>query len=253
MIDNYITGSSGFIGSRLKEKLSAEETRIVGHEYIAGFYAEPCRRFFFLSAYGNMSHQSDVGKMIKANIADVSYVVNQCKTESFVYLSSSSVNLPVLTPYARTKRAAEEMLQATDLPYCIIRPFSVTGVSEQKQHLIPKLIHSCMTGEQMDLVLEPTHDYVDVDDVTNGILALADRKAKGVFEFGSGICYSNGEVLNLVEEITGKKANVTIVKTLRDYDDPNWVCKDFTARHWGWKPVKTLSDSIKEMVEAYGQ
>lgn len=165
--------------------------------------------------------------------------------KSFVYISSSSVHLKIQTPYSRMKKAAEEIVQATRSA-CIIRPYSITGVGEQREHLIPTLIRSCLYGEAVDFVTWPHHDYIDVEDVVEAILNLSPHP--GIYEVGSGRGYSNQQVLEIVEHTTGKKANVSVVDGLRPYDTVDWLCRDISARKFGWKPRKTLVDSIQEMV-----
>lgn len=100
----------------------------------------------------------------------------------------------------------------------------------------------------MDFVPEPCHDYVDVEDVADGLIYLAENKMTGIHELGSVVATSNEQVLEMVEAATGKKANVRVVKQLRDYDTKDWYCREPV---FGWKPKKTLSQSIQEMVEAY--
>jgi len=101
-----------------------------------------------------------------------------------------------------------------------------------------------MTGEEVNFVPNPTHDYIDVEDVVSGILNLQGRK--GIYELGTGITYTNQHVLNLVENIVGAKANIKVVNYLRDYDIKDWRCKNFYAQEYGWKPKKTLEQSIQE-------
>lgn len=253
MIDQFATGLGGFIGKRLLGKLPGFTVGIP-HNKIADFnFEDEPRRFFFLSAYGNMASHKCQKEIMQANVVDLWHVLKRIPPaiESFVYVSSSSVNLPVQTTYSRTKRAGEEMVQAMPIPGCIVRPFSVVGKGEQSTHLIPTLIRSCLEGTSTYFVPDATHDYVDVSDVVDGLIRLADERAVGVFEFGRGTAVTNREVLELVEKVTGKKANVQVVDELRAYDSQEWVCKDFTAWQYGWEPKKSLETSIREMVEDY--
>lgn len=252
----YVTGASGFIGKHLTSKLDSPIA--IPHQEIKTTSLEQYNNFYFLSAYGNMAQHTEDGKIFKANIEDLLHVVRETDftdINSFVFISTSSVNLPVQTMYSRTKRAAEEILLSLSekyhAPILIIRPLSVTGVGEQKEHLIPTLIRSCIDGEEMDFVPEPTHDFVDVEDLVNGILFLRDRNAKGIFELGTGEQYTNERVKEIVELTTGEKANIRKVRSLRNYDTTNWVSRNNRARNMGWMPKKTLEESIEEMVEAY--
>jgi len=255
---DYITGSHGFLGTHLLQALEGTEVTAIPHAKIKTIKLKPFESFFFLSAYGNMYSHKDNEKIIQANILDLISIVLQVdggKFNSFVYMSTSSVKLPKQTMYSRTKKASEEVLlsfaEKYHKPFCIIRPFSVTGVGEQSEHLIPTLIRSCFEGEQVNLVPSPVHDFIDVDDVAAGIINLSQHRARGIFELGSGKKHTNRQVLELVEEATGKKANVNIVGQMRLYDTDNWVSSNFRARSYGWLPKKTLEQSIREQVEAY--
>jgi len=254
----YETGANGFIGRNLLAKLKGVTT--IPHEQILSTELKPFDYFYFLSAYGNMSHHTEDEKIVQANITDVAHTVGQLADKAvkcFVFMSSSSVKLPHQTTYSRTKKAAEEILLAHmekhNTPICIVRPFSVTGVGEQENHLIPTLIRSCVDGEHMDFVSTPSHDFIDVDDVTNGLINLAENGARGIYELGLGQKHTNDEVRKIVEDVTGKRANLTEVPHLRDYDTKHWVSTNFRSRRFGWKPEKTLRDSIEEMVEAYAK
>lgn len=251
---NYETGARGFIGSRLLEKLDArkEETIDIPHEQIINFDYVDCSRFFFLSAYGNLSGQDDRGEIIRSNLVSPGHVISAIMQDEFacdlfLFASSSSVMLPVQTLYSRAKRAAEEMILASGIPACIVRPYSCTGVGEQKQHLIPTLIRSCFEGEHMNLCRKPVHDFIDVDDVVTQILEASEEKRTGIIELGSGVGYTNESVALMVQAECGKEANITVVEETRPYDSTDWICRN----PYGTRPDKFLIQSIREMVAAY--
>jgi len=255
---DYVTGSSGFLGSHLLKALEGREVTTIPHAKIKTIKLKPFDNFFFLSAYGNMYSHKDDKKIIQANVSDLIKIVLQVDGKpfnSFVYISTSSVKLPKQTMYSRTKKASEEILlsfaEKYHKPFCIIRPYSITGVGEQIEHLIPTLIRSCFEGEQVNFVPHPVHDFLDVEDVVAGIVNLSSHHARGIFELGSGKKHTNRQVLEMVEKATGKKANINTVGQLRLYDTDNWVSSNFRARSYGWLPKKTLEQSIAEQVEAY--
>ena len=193
-----------------------------------------------------MVHHTDYREMVRANVENVIYISSQSKGW-FCYMSSSSVNLQVQTPYSRTKRAAEEILQALpELKSCIVRPYSVTGVGEQKEHLIPTLIRSCIEGEEMPFDPYPVHDFIDVEDVVDALVEFGEHGHTGIFELGNGIPYTNQAVKEIVEEVTGKKAVVRDCGRIRKYDSSAWYCQKPSI-----KGKKTLIQSIQEMVSAY--
>lgn len=251
----YITGANSFIGRYLVSRL--DSIVAIPHQDIDKTHFSDAERVFFLSTYGNMFWHNEDEKIIKANVSDLISVLNWIdwkKIKSFVYFSTSSVKLKRQTMYSRTKRASEEILlsfmEKYNAPIIIARPMSVTGFGEQEQHLIPTLIRSCLTGEEMDFVPEPRHDYINVEDLVDGIMTLSDKGVRGIFEFGTGKSYSNQEVKDIVEKITSKKANTHLVKSLRDYDDIEWVSDNFKVRGYGWLPHVSLEESIRRMVDA---
>jgi nucleoside-diphosphate-sugar epimerase len=253
---DILTGSSGFLGSTLKKSLP--KVVCIPHEQIRSSRIESFNNFYFLSTYGNMSWHTEDEKIIKANLLDLIHVLGQIKWEeihSFVYVSSSSVKRKVQTMYSRMKKAAEEVLlsyaEKYNAPIAIVRPLSITGIGDQKEHLIPTLIRSALEESSMPFVSDAYHDYIDVEDVVSGILALSEHRARGVFELGTGISRSNREVREVVEKLVGKEVNTQEVTNMRSYDSSEWVCSNFKARQYGWEPKKPFEQTIKEMVTSY--
>jgi nucleoside-diphosphate-sugar epimerase len=246
----YGTGLSGFIGSHLAKKIDVVH---IPHDKIASVKLKPFDYFYFLSSYGNLSSHTDEGMIYKANVEDLMVILNKIKNidfKCFFFMSTSSIMLKRQTTYSRMKRVAEEILLAFmerhDLPVCIGQPFSVTGVGEQSEHLIPTLLKATKTGETVNFVPHPVHDWIVVDDVVDGIISLSEHKARGIFQLGTGIKTTNQQVLNMVEEITGKKVKINVVSSMREYDNLEWASYNFKARQYGWLPKKTLYQSIKE-------
>ena len=244
-----VTGASGFIGRHLVKRLDESVTRTIPHGSIMDCASVPGSATFFLSGYGNLHSHTDAAEMIAANVVQPLRLLS-VSTGKFVYVSTSSVTLPVQTPYSASKRAAEVALEAVGGERVVIaRPYSVTGVGEQDCHLIPKLIRSCLDGELVSLCREPVHDFVDVEDFVAGLVRLADSGERGVFEFGSRTGTSNLDVLRLVKDVTGKRANIAMISHAREYDCDDWFCRsDKAERVLGWRAVKPLRESIAEMV-----
>jgi nucleoside-diphosphate-sugar epimerase len=255
MRKTYITGANGFIGSHLARRIDYRTT-IPHRDLDSWMTSDVYDRFFFCSGYGNMADHTEVMAIWKANVLDLLFVLDRSpkRFNSFVYISTSSVKRPKQTTYSRSKKAGEEVclsyMERFNLPITIVRPLSVTGVGEQKDHLIPKLIDSCLNGTKMDFVPHPRHDFIDIEDFIDGVILLSDMHARGTFEVGRGVSYSNLDVLNIVEKVTGKKANVHIVSSMRAYDtkEDDWVCTNKKLFDMGWSPKKSLELSITEMV-----
>jgi nucleoside-diphosphate-sugar epimerase len=218
-----------------------------------GYVPSKAEVIFDLAAYGNMAgHRGDPGEIYSANLMRViDSVGNLSENQKFLYVSTSSVMLPIKTPYSLSKKAAEEYLKHSGKRIAIARPFSITGVGDQEDHLIPTLIRSCLYNLEMPFVEEPVHDFLDVNDFVDALLTIREKAqfAGEVYEIGSGQQHTNQEVRERVEFYTGSKANVKIVDSMRKYDSKVWVSNNERISTLGWSPSRTLSDSIEEMVK----
>lgn len=253
-----IDGSRGFIGEHLVARLGEGNVTRVPRGDI--HVVESGDHYFQLAAYGNLAHQEDAPEIYNANVTRLVRLLEANQTidyKSFIVMSSLAVKLDANTHYINSKRAAEGVakLYAVDKPVVIVRPASITGVGEQKEHLIPRLIDSCVNGTEMPFVPDPVHDYLDVEDFVDALMRVASvaQTHKGeIFPIGSGIPYSNDAVRLFVEAATGRKANIRPVESMRSYDTKHWKADTLKMQELGWEPTKTLRESIGEMVENYG-
>ena len=229
----------GFVGNKL---LSLSQGQYIPRDW-TGLFGD----VIYTAAYGNYYDQKDLYKTYRVNVLEVIKLLKS--SESFIYISTSSVLLPIQTPYSHSKKVMEEILKEVDIPACAIRPSSITGVGEQERHLIQTLIKSCLEGELIPFVTEPSHDFIDINDFCDGVLYISNNinKFKGKsLNLSSGKNYKNKEVLSMVEEITGSKANIKLVDSMRKYDTDEWIVKpdlEFSS--------KPLYLSIQEMVNEY--
>ena len=242
---------SGFCGNHLAARFNSEQIERLGRD---GKIPKGLDIVFDLAAYGNMAgHQGKPQEIYKANLMRVIDEMDYLGNAKYIYISTSSVILPVQTPYSASKKAAEEFLKIQDKRIAIVRPFTIVGIGDQKEHLIPKLIDSCLSGIEIPFVPEPVHDFLDVEDFVDALLVIKDRAQFNgeIYEVGSGKQISNDEVRLLIEQETGGKANINIVERMRAYDTKIWQANLERISTLGWKPKKDLRQSIKEMVNNY--
>lgn len=241
-----ISGSSGFIGKHLSARFQEPYKLDRTGEIPLGIDV-----VFDLAAFGNMAGHSGIGRIYRANLMRVIEENEWIDNEKWIFVSTSSVMLPKQTPYSLSKRAAEEFLQSTGKRVAIVRPFTIVGVGEQKDHLIPKLIDSCLNGTEMPFVREPVHDFLDVEDFVNALLVIKDKAqfTGEIYEVGSGQQISNDNVRQAVEVVTGKKANIKVVENMRPYDTKDWKANLERISTLGWKAKKNLMQTIEEIVK----
>ncbi len=257
-----VSGSHGFIGEHLVSRLGEEHVTRLSRQ---GFSRYDVDGVFDLAAFGNSSGhtEKDVTEIYTANLLRVvelsrHLLTKESQSKFLIYISTSSVTLPHQTYYSASKKATEEFLQIyareNNYPVAIVRPYSVTGPGEQAEHLIPKLIHSCMTGEEMPFVGEPVHDFIDVRDFVDALLVIRgdmETSRGDMFSIGRGVQYTNEQVKDIVESVTGKPANLKRIDSMRSYDVNNWVADTYRIKELGWRPKYTLGQSITDMVNEY--
>lgn len=262
-----ITGS-GFISKHLQERFKKDniEFLVIRHEEFWDYdslekkiIAYNPMLIFHTSAFGNLVTQQDENEIIQANVIHLFLLLQATKTipyKAFINFSSSSTLQPYETLYSATKGSGERICKAFATKYekniITVLPYTVVGVGEAKEHLIPTLIRSCLTGEKMNFIGTPVHDFISVNDFIDALKLIVNHyHLKGNVEIGSGISTSNEEVLKLVEEVTGKKANITRVSSMRSYDNNSWKANTAIISSLGWVQKENLKKVIEDMVDEY--
>lgn len=145
--------------------------------------------------------------------------------QQFVQISTSSVygenavgdettpTRPV-SPYGVTKLAAEELVKtynrSKDLPYNILRYFSVYGPGQRPDMAYYKLINSALTGEQITIFGDghQTRTNTFVEDCAKATINAATRAGDGeIYNISGLVSHSLLEAISIIEIATGKAIN----------------------------------------------
>lgn len=267
----FITGSSGFIGKNLVEFFSSSNIPIF--EYKRGDNIETNLRYFKPTAIINCAAEIyNAEKMIDSNIILTSQILDYIKDYSpdtkLVQIGSSAEYGPVDHPTSETDRINPvDMYQATkgsatllcqgyakqfDLNVSIARPYSVYGKYEKPHRLFPRLWKAFKLNEPMTLY-QGYHDFIYIDDFVRGINIILNTKTNGdIINFGSGVQYSNTEVLETFESITkNSNAPVKFMDTMaKKFESEIWKCNpmyaDITYR---FKTLHSLEDGIERFLK----
>lgn len=176
-----------------------------------------------------------------------------------------------INPYGTSKLMLEMVLKdyakAYDLKYVILRYFNASGCSADgligedhtpESHLIP-LILKAIKGERSAITVFGTdydtpdgtcvRDYIHIEDLAEAhYLAyqyLANGGVSEVFNLGTGQGYSVKQVIEVAEQVSGKK--VPVVYGERRPGDPPVLVANATKANTvlGWKP---LYNDLNEIV-----
>ncbi len=155
---------------------------------------------------------------------------------------------------ALASRLVRFYAQDRGLEAVIVRPFSVYGPWESPRRFIPTLLRSALTGEPVRLTPPGyRHDFIFVDDVVEGCLRVAKAwiRPGEAFNLGTGVQWTNEDVVRLAEEVTARPIFV-----IPDSYPPGpadtvcWVADiQKAARRLSWSPRWTLRAGLVRTLE----
>ena len=187
----------------------------------------------------------------------------------FVYLASSteygskmepmqeSDQLQPMTFFGATRAAAtlicQQFAKANNRPVVILRGFSIYGYWDSPTRLIPTAIMAALNNQELLLTTSGyRRDYLFVDDLVEACLvALKAKDIDGeIINIASGQQTANEEVIDLIQELTGKKMEVRAgVYPARVHDRTFWVADITKARKLlGWKARHTLKEGLEKTI-----
>lgn len=201
-----------------------------------------------------------------------------------IILSSSAgiygnpVNLPIseddpknpLNPYGETKYIMERMLGDYDDAYGIksisLRYFNAAGAAldgslgeahPEESHLIPNLITKALKGEEISIFGDNyntddgtcVRDYVHVLDLADAHALAMGKLLSGsqsnVYNLALGRGYSNKQVIDMVEKVSGLKVNVKYIERRSGDADALYASNEKITKDLGWRPKYDLEKIVE--------
>lgn len=274
-----VTGSSGFIGSALVNKLQNsgyEVTKISsknGDITLAKTFSS-----YDLSGYKHVYHLAartyvpdswkSPSEFNRTNVLGTSNVLDLCQkfnvrmTYVSAYVYGIPDRLPVKesdpvnpnNPYALSKFLAEKLCEFYanyyDLDITVIRPFNVYGPGQRSHFLIPAVITQLEHDRIEVQDTKAKRDYIYIDDV---VLALCkSMKAPSgfnIYNIGSGHSLSVSDVINNILESAGKNLPVHCNEKTRRNELPDVYASIEKAKNeLDWTPTIPFQDGIKRIL-----
>lgn len=180
---------------------------------------------YHLATYGGFAFQQDTQNIMQSNLMGTINLLQACETvgfDCFVNTGSSSeygfkqeamkesdFTAPIgdygVSKVATTLFCQSEAVRKS-LPIVTARLFSPYGNWDDPKRLIPYVIKSLLRGESPKLTTpDSVRDYIFIDDVLDFYQLIANKPAFGghIFNVGSGVQNSIGEVVTIVTKIIG--------------------------------------------------
>jgi UDP-glucose 4-epimerase len=263
-----VTGSSGFVGTHLVEKLREIGHKVVGMDIKNGQFSDiraymNCDKFMKkIDVVIHLTSLINVQESIKdpiiyfndneKGLLNMLYTANEHKVKRFIFASSAAADNPS-SPYGVTKINGEQwcslFYDCYGLSTISLRFFNIYGKGTEKG-VIPLWIDKIRNGESpvVNGDGEQIRDFVYVEDVVDAIIRAMESDFTGIYEVGTGIGTS---ILELCDTfLTEMNSNVKIKfgkgleGEIRESisDKKRWLPK--------WKPNYLLIEKgIREMLK----
>jgi UDP-glucuronate 4-epimerase len=195
------------------------------------------------------------------------------RVEQFIFASSSSVygandKVPfsetdaihrTVSPYAATKYAGELMCYTYHHLYAIpttcLRFFTVYGPRQRPEMAIHKFTHAIYTGEPIPFYGDGTsaRDYTYIDDIIQGVMAAIDRPfAFEVFNLGESSTVTLKELVELLEEVSGRKALIERWPAQPGDVEITYADVSKAKRLLGYTPSTPIKVGLERFVDWFG-
>ena len=209
------------------------------------------------------------------NIRGTIALLEACKEfgiKDFIFASSSSVygenqrvpfseedlDIQPISPYGATKRAGELLCYSYHHLYGIniacLRIFTAYGPRQRPEMAIHKFTRLIDQAEKIPIYGDGSsrRDYTYIDDLIEGILNVMNHhKGFEIYNLGESQTTSLNELIRLIEEAFGKKANVEMLEPQPGDVSITYADISKAERKLGYHPKIKIEEGIKRFVEWY--
>lgn len=131
----------------------------------------------------------------------------------------------------------------------ISNPYGVGQVARRAQGFVAAAMHAAWSGQTLPIWGDGSviRDYVFVSDVANAIVAALDYQGtEHVMNIGSGHGCSQIELLENIENISGRKINVEFTPSRMIDVRSNVLSIERAGHELGWRPSINLSEGLSK-------
>jgi len=288
-----VTGSSGLVGGALVSALSSIGVRVTQLDIRAmdlarGDVRDRERVFQAMAGVDGVVHLAAVSRVIwgeqdpdqcwSTNVGGLRNVLDLAAGSSappwVIFASSREVygqpdQLPAdedsprqpVNVYGRTKVEGEQLVVAAQrrgVRACTIRLSNVFGsTNDHEDRVVPAFARGALLGRELRVDgADNTFDFTHIDDVTRGIMSLAERLGRSVelpppIHFVSGVPTTLGELARAAIRIAGSNSRIRTAPP-REFDVARFVGSPARAEEWlGWRPHVSLEAGLTRLIHEF--
>jgi nucleoside-diphosphate-sugar epimerase len=276
-----ISGSSGFVGSRLSSTLREENAEVIevdmktGTDVTDWLQLERIARIDVLIHLASRTSIPDSfqrpRESLHVNINGTLNMLELCRkyNAKMIFASSSAVYgrpeyLPIdethpfrgENPYAFSKIVGEELCRKYHewfgMRINIARSFNIYGPGQASDSMIISMVDQAKTGRILLKDPHPRRDFVFVDDVVEAYLRMIECDVSfDIFNIGTGQTYSVQQVVDVFRfvirrpvevQFTGEKREGEIEETRADISKARTLLR--------WNPKVDVASGIRKILES---
>jgi nucleoside-diphosphate-sugar epimerase len=267
----FLTGSHGFLGSRLKIKLqNHSEIELLVHDRATYPYENIEKLRKLLSSINIIIH---IGGLVKgsdkdlfdANTASVVNLLEASQTNiHFIYASSFAVYKPQnvtitektsIQPrnfYGLSKKMAEEILidksNHGSIKSSILRFANIYGEGSSNS-IVWTIYNKLLNNEEITINGDGTQsrDFLYVDDAVNAIMKSVNLKnTTGIFNVCTNKPYTLNQVISLLEAKSGLRAKISY--NTNAVENGYWIGSYVKAKKiLDWSPEVSFQEGIQKL------
>ncbi|MBN1379006.1 MAG: NAD(P)-dependent oxidoreductase [Gammaproteobacteria bacterium] len=271
-----ITGASGFLGQYLVRALKNRDIEVVP---VSRQYFDQIVRVHDYSASPGgdvLVHLAEDRDRVRVNGSDDDYFRAKRKTlddlltkeyKRVIYVSSAALyddgsGYPIRTNdpisindnYTRLKYANEEAVLAKEQGF-VVRLTNVYGEGMDESNVISTILKQVRSdGDLYVNDISPVRDFIWVDDVVEILenmcnLRLNSEITNGIFNVGTGVGVSIGDIAKLALEIARQPERKVVSRTQSTKSSTVVLDISATTEAWGWVPKVSLCDGLTKLLE----
>ena len=211
---------------------------------------------------------------VETNVIGTLNMLELCKqsgTKKFIFASTSSIygaNPPYptpesasssepLQPYAASKKGAEALCHSYhhlyDIDVSVVRYFTVYGPAGRPDLAMFRFVQWINEGRPVRVNGDgnQSRGFTFIDDIARGTILALKPLGYEIINIGGHEVITINDSIKLIEELSGKKANV-------QYGPPNpadmftnWADVSKAKKLLGWEPQVGLREGVKKLIDWY--